>query len=247
MASQHYKKIAAHIRDAIDTGRLNIGDELPSEAELCEQFGSSRGPVRQAMMLLRTEGMISTGRGRRSTVLARSASGSFDSTVSITAWLETHGQKPGQQTLLMARQPADEEIAEQLRLDPGSHVVTLRRLRTADGEPCAIECIHLPVDIGRHILDLDTDRESVYRHLVSRDIVVDNLSRCVTATAADSEQAKLLNIEVGEPLLRIRLSASDQYGQLISYADHLFPAENLALSLNTVRDTPSPACFTPVA
>ena len=85
MASQHYQKIAAHIREAINNGHLQTGDELPSEAELCEQFGSSRGPVRQAMMLLRTEGMISTGRGRRSTVLARSASGSFGSSVSITA------------------------------------------------------------------------------------------------------------------------------------------------------------------
>lgn len=243
MASQRYQKIAAHIREAINNGHLQTGDELPSEAELCEQFGSSRGPVRQAMMLLRTEGMISTGRGRRSTVLARSASGSFDSSVSITAWLESHGLIPGQQTLLLARQPADEEIADHLRIDPGAHVITLRRLRTADDEPIAIETIYFPVEIGRHILDLDTDTESVYRHLVERDIVVDNLARCISATVAWEEQAELLSIGVGEPLLRVRMAASDQYGRIISFTDHCFPAENLTLSLNTVRGTPSPACF----
>lgn len=246
MASQHYQKIAAHIREAINNGQLETGDELPSEAELCEQFGSSRGPVRQAMMLLRTEGMISTGRGRRSTVLARSASGSFDSSVSITAWLESHGLTPGQQTLLLARQPADEEIADHLRIDPGAHVITLRRLRTADDEPIAIETIYFPVEIGRHILDLDTDTESVYRHLVERDIIVDSLARCISATVAQEEQAELLGIGVGEPLLRVRMAASDQYGRIISFADFLFPAGNLTLSLNTVRGTPSPACFSPL-
>ena len=243
MASQRYQKIAAHIREAINNGQLQTGAELPSEAELCEQFGSTRGLVRQAMMLLRTEGMISTGRGRRSTVLARSASGSFDSSVSITAWLESHGLTPGQQTLLLARQPADEESADHLRIDPGAHVITLRRLRTADDEPIAIEIIYFPVEIGRHILDLDTDTESVYRHLVERDIVVDNLARCISATVAREEQAELLGSGVGEPLLRGRMAASDQYGRIIFFADHCFPAENLTLSLNTVRGTPSPACF----
>jgi len=246
MASQHYQKIADHIRDAINNGNLAPGDELPSEAELCEQFGSSRGPVRQAMMLLRTEGMISTGRGRRSTVLARSSRKSFDSAVSITAWLKAHNQTPGQQTLLLARQPADEGVAAYLRLEPGTHLITLRRLRTADERPVAIETLFFPVEIGRHILDLDTDSESVYAHLVERDIIVDNISRCITATVADAEQAELLQVAEGDPLLRVRMSTADQYGRIISYGDHLFPAENLSLSLNTVRGTPSPACLTPV-
>ena len=39
MASQRYEKIAAHIREAINNGQLQTGDELPSEAELCEQIG----------------------------------------------------------------------------------------------------------------------------------------------------------------------------------------------------------------
>ncbi|MDO5513333.1 GntR family transcriptional regulator [Corynebacterium sp.] len=246
MAPQHYQKIASHIREAIDDGRLQTGDELPSEAELCAQFGSSRGPVRQAMMMLRTEGLISTGRGRRSTVLARSSNCSFDTSLSITSWLEAHGHTPGQQTLLLARQPADNDAATHLRLEAGAHLIVLRRLRTANDMPVAIETTYFPVDIGRHVLDFDTDNGSVYKHLLARNVTVDNLAQFVSATVAEQEQAELLNIAVGDPLLRLRMTTSDQYGQLISYADHYFPAEHLALSLNAVRGTPSPAHFSPV-
>lgn len=246
MPPQHYRRIAEHLRSAINNGQLKTGDELPSEAELCEQFGSSRGPVRQAMMLLRTEGMISTGRGRRSTVLATSGGSDFDSTLSITSWLRSFGHTPGQRTLLLARQPADEVVADFLRLAEGDHVITLRRLRLADGAPFALESIHFPLPIGRHLLDVDTDSTSVLAHLAEQGIVVDNLSRCISATVATEEQAELLGISPGAPLLRIRMTASDQYGQLISYADNLFLGENLALSLNTVRGTPSPARLAPV-
>lgn len=246
MPPQHYQKIAQHLREAINSGRLNTGDELPSEAELCEQFGSSRGPVRQAMMLLRTEGMISTGRGRRSTVLARSDNNDFDSTISISAWLRYFGYTPGQRTLFLARKPADETTAGHLRITPGEHVVTLRRLRLADDRPFAIERTYFPVPVGRHILDADTDTTSIMETLTANDIVVDNLSRCLNAVVATEEDANLLDIRPGDPLMRIRISGSDQYGQIIFFADNLFLAENLTLSLNTVRGTPSSARLTPV-
>lgn len=246
MPPQHYQKIAEHLREAINSGRLTTGDELPSEAELCEQFGSSRGPVRQAMMLLRTEGMISTGRGRRSTVLARSGNNDFDSSISLSSWLRFYGYAPGQRTLLLARQPADEATAGHLRITPGEHVVTLHRLRLADDRPFAIECTHFPVPVGRHVLNADTDAVSIMEHLADNDIIVDNLTRCITAVVATEEDANLLDIRPGDPLMRIRISASDQYGQIIFFADNLFLAENLTLSLNTVRGTPSSARLTPV-
>jgi len=118
-------------------------------------------------MLLRTEGMISTGRGRRSTVLARSDNNDFDSTISISAWLRYFGYTPGQRTLFLARKPADETTAGHLRITPGDHIVTLRRLRLADDRPFAIERTYFPVPVGRHILDADGDIVAHIRPLIS--------------------------------------------------------------------------------
>lgn len=66
---QQHIKIAEHLRGRILSGEIPAGSLLPSEAELCEEFDTSRGPVRQALASLRTEGFISSGRGRRSVVL----------------------------------------------------------------------------------------------------------------------------------------------------------------------------------
>ena len=66
---QQHEKIAEYLRKEIRDGTYEPGDTLPSEAELCAQFDSSRGPVRQAMSTLRSEGLISSGRGRRSVAL----------------------------------------------------------------------------------------------------------------------------------------------------------------------------------
>ena len=82
--TQQHSIIADYLRNLIRGKDLSPGDFLPSEAELCAQFSSSRGPVRQAVAALRSEGLISSGRGRRSVVLGRFTSESFDSIFSLS-------------------------------------------------------------------------------------------------------------------------------------------------------------------
>ena len=46
---QQHEEIADYLRDEIFAGHIPAGESLPSEVELCEQFNTSRGPVRQAV------------------------------------------------------------------------------------------------------------------------------------------------------------------------------------------------------
>ena len=131
--TQQHSKIADYLRGLIRSKQLAPGDFLPSEAELCEQFSSSRGPVRQAVAALRSEGLISSGRGRRSVVLGRFTSESFDSIFSVTHWLRERGFEPGAKTLWLARCPAPEKVANFLRIAEGDPVVFVHRVRSANG------------------------------------------------------------------------------------------------------------------
>ena len=58
------KKVAQEIESAINSHKLNVNDKLPTEFELCEQFGVSRTALREALQLLSAKGLISIEKGR---------------------------------------------------------------------------------------------------------------------------------------------------------------------------------------
>jgi GntR family transcriptional repressor for pyruvate dehydrogenase complex len=57
------KKIADEIEKAILNKKLIVGDKLPSEHELCEQFGVSRTSVREAVKILITQDIVEVKKG----------------------------------------------------------------------------------------------------------------------------------------------------------------------------------------
>lgn len=59
-----YQRVAADLRDQIRTGRLKPGDQLPSAARLQEIYGVGSTAIRNAMLLLRTEGLIEGHQGK---------------------------------------------------------------------------------------------------------------------------------------------------------------------------------------
>ncbi len=70
-------EIVAHIAGQIQRGELQPGDRLPSERELCAQFGVSRTVVREAQSQLKSDGVIETKRGSGAYVLERDQRQSF--------------------------------------------------------------------------------------------------------------------------------------------------------------------------
>ena len=62
-----YERVERWIRGAIGEGRINPGEKLPSESQLCQQFGVSRNAVRQAIRNLVHEGWVDRGRRPQAT------------------------------------------------------------------------------------------------------------------------------------------------------------------------------------
>jgi GntR family transcriptional regulator, transcriptional repressor for pyruvate dehydrogenase complex len=58
-----YMQIYNQILSEIQLGSFKIGDKLPAERELCEQFGVSRAPIRQALSALELNGIIYSRQG----------------------------------------------------------------------------------------------------------------------------------------------------------------------------------------
>lgn len=63
-----YRQLASRIREAIASGELQPGEKLPAEGTICELTGASRTAVREAMSVLKNEGLIITRNGRASRI-----------------------------------------------------------------------------------------------------------------------------------------------------------------------------------
>jgi GntR family transcriptional regulator len=204
MAESHHATIAADLRARISSGALAPGAAVPSEAELSAEFGVSRGTVRQALSALRSEGLITGGRGRRPVVARPALSQSFDQMVSFTAWAQRLGRVPGARTLELARRPCSAPVAVALGLEPRTPVFEYTRLRLIDGEPVMVEQCTFVEDVGRLLLDFDLDGGSVYGQLSARGIALAEAEQEISAVGAGAELAELLGVARRTPLLQVR-------------------------------------------
>lgn len=240
MTLQQHEIIANYLRDEIASGRRSPGDPLPSESELCAQFSSSRGPVRQAMSTLRNEGLISSGRGRRSVVLESIRTQPFDSVISFTQWCNESGVTPGQKTQWMVRKPADKPVADALEIAEGEPIVSLLRLRTMNGVPVMLERLTYPLWVGQHVLNFDPDSGSIYQRIIDCGVDIHHATRAIDAIAAPAEDASLLGVKEGSPLLRMYRRAFTRDGVPIEASDDRYLPSRARFSLTSVRGNPSP-------
>src|SRR4029450_11132124 len=119
------------------------GALLPSERLLAERYGVARATVTQAVEGLVSRGLVYRVHGSGTFV----AEPKFRQPLTLTSFTEdmrARGMTPGSVVRSQAVVPASEVVARHLALVPGSPVVHLERVRTADGEPMALERTHLP-------------------------------------------------------------------------------------------------------
>ena len=162
-----YHQLGDTIRRAIRDGGLVPGTRLPSEMEIAGQVGISRPTVRQAIHQLTQEGLLVRRRGLGTFVREQKAVHRLDEIGSFSEAMKRLGLKPGARLLARRVIPAPRAVAEMLSIPAGTPVVTLRRLRTADGEPILLNTAYLPADLVPHLLARDLTG-SLYRLLESR-------------------------------------------------------------------------------
>lgn len=146
-----YEEIADHLRDLVD--RAGPGERLPSEAELCEQFGVSRMTARHAVQRVEAEGLIERRRGAGTFVRSRPVPRDLGSPLSFSENVRARGMEPTNQTLEWGRitPTADERSA--LGLGNDEEAFVLERLRCADDVPMALERAVMSEELGSSIAD----------------------------------------------------------------------------------------------
>lgn len=132
------------LRQAITGGTFRPGSQLPTEAELCEMLGVSRTVVREALRVLQEEGLVARRHGVGTFVRNRPILKNLNFNFGITEMIDSAGLKAGTSHLAIQKETADEEKAEYLRVPVGTPLITVERVRTADGRPVVYSLDTLP-------------------------------------------------------------------------------------------------------
>jgi GntR family transcriptional regulator len=236
METPLHERVASDLRARILSGELAVGASVPSEAELCLQWGGSRGPVRQALTTLRAEGLISGGRGRRPTVQRRQVAQPFDSFLSFSRWAQMIGLPPGQHTVEIARRPATADVAAHLEIEPGEPVVQLLRQRLLGGEAVMVERTTFVRSWGSLLFEHDPDAGSIYEHLIGQGLRVGEARHTIDAVAADNDDRDLLGVELGAPLLREVRVARTVDGDAFEFSDDRYRPDRVTFTIDNAPE-----------
>jgi GntR family transcriptional regulator len=213
--------IQKSIRTAIAELVLQPGTALPSERELSEALAVSRTSVRKAMERLVDEGLLIRRQGAR-TEIARRFEKPLSSLSSFSEDMRSRGLVPGMIWIVREVATASPSEVMALNLSIGSSVSRLKRVRTGDGRPMAIEHAVIPV---QYLRDPAAVTSSLYDVLEENGHRPARALQRLRAAVANSEEARLLDLTPGAPLLLAERRCFDPDGTPVEFTQTRYCGE----------------------
>ena len=132
-----YRQIELALRARLAT--MRPGERLPSDADLCSEFGVSRMTARNAMQRLAADGLVERISGRGSFAMERPMHRNAYRLLAFSHEMERQGREPRSRPLAREIRRATDAEAAQLRIEFGSPIAEIRRVRLADEIPMVVE------------------------------------------------------------------------------------------------------------
>lgn len=194
-----YYQLAQILSDQIASGTLKSNDQLPTEDELSERYGLSRGTVREAIRLLENDGLVRRERGRGTFVSVIAKSSSLFSLMPFSEAMRRQNRVPSTRVLKATTFPATMEVAEQLDIEVGRATVHIVRLRLADNQPVVYEERYLARSLCPQLMDEDLSENSIHTLIVFKyGVPLVKMAHTVEAGSLTVEQAARLQANPGE-------------------------------------------------
>jgi len=225
-----YLQIEQRIRRAITLGDLAPMSRVSSELELASIFGVSRMTARKAIDRLVAEGLLFRRQGKGTFVAQPKIAHGLSTQLSFGAAMTGLGLVLSTTVLQHGMSPAPAEVASALGIVPGGSTVYIRRLRIVETEPAAIHTSYLPGGFGA-ILDADL-RGSLTSAMADVGARVDNSRDSVEAVLASADEAEVLGVETGSPLLMIE-GVAFAAGTPVRYTKALYRGDRFKFSVDT--------------
>ena len=240
-ATPLYIQIKDRLQQQIEAGVFAVGERLPSERELSDEYHVSRMTARQALQLLQQSGLTRSQVGK-GTYVSRKIDQDLRELTSFTQEMANKGLRPTSRVLHAAVRAADAETAVRLSVPLGDEIVVLTRLRMANEKPIAIETAHLRHALCPGILaGHDFASESLYQVLQGQyGVRLVWARQVIAARMPDTSEQKTLGLRARIPVLSLVRVTFDEHDQPIEYVRSCYHGERYQLH-TVLRDLGQPA------
>lgn len=238
--SPRYMQVYSSLYQWIAQGHYAPGARLEPESKLCDMFGVSRITVRKAIGMLVERGLLRTEQGK-GTFVARDNPG-----LAVRADMDQRIQRAKNlvrtsrtERLTIETVEATEDVAADLELEAGAEVLRASYVRVLPEMRIGYVDSHIPAQLGIELTPEDFLSNTLLTILEDKGVTLSGVDHLIGATLADDRLARLLAIDVGAPLVRIKMIMLDTervpverviaYFRADHYEHHMFMARSTAI------------------
>ncbi|MFD0686841.1 GntR family transcriptional regulator [Actinomadura fibrosa] len=214
------------------------GGALPAEADLVREFGTSRNTVREALDLLRAEGLVERCPGVGTLAVAEKYPHGLERLLGLAETLREHGEVANEVRMTGLIMPS-REIRSRLRVPEGEPVVYIERLRRLNGLPLSLDLTYVSRDLGEPLLAEDLAHNDIF--VLLEGIAGQPLGRAdvtLEAVNADPHSAATLDAPRGTALLMLERLTHLADGRPVDLEYIRFRGDRITMSGSMSRTPP---------
>jgi len=213
-----YLQVSEWIRGNIYKGDLTTGDRVPSENQIMDMLGVSRGTVKKAVTMLVNEGLLVQVQGKGTYVKSENISYSLgEGLLSFAESLESQHLHFETEVIESRMDTASKLVASRLGIELGAPILYLKRVRSVEGEKVMlienrINMAHCP-----GIENVDFNKNNLFP-------TVERLSGKKIASSESRYAAKIIGAERGH-YLEVHEDAPVLHLEQVVYFENSIPLE----------------------
>jgi GntR family transcriptional regulator len=155
--------------------------------------------------------------------------------------MRRRGMTAGSKTIELRETHAGAAVGRALNVSPDSRVVLIRRLRLADGEPMALETLHVPADRVPGLTREALENASFYELLEKEyGVVIASGVQSIEPTVTNDEESELLGVPLHSPAFLFERTSRTVTGETVEFVRSLYRGDRyrLVAELSQRRDRP---------
>ena len=235
VGQQQYLRVIEIMKENIKSGIYKENDRLPYDYELAQEFNVTQTTLRKALTILEDEEVLTRQHGVGLFINPKPIfTSGIEQLESVSTMIENAGMEPG--TIFMDVSDTDltdECITQYFDIAEDEKLVTIKRVRTADGEP-VVYCVDNL--LSKYIPNETNELFSISMFDAieqSGDVRIVQAIAHIEPVGYDEEASSILRCGVDVPLLVLKQRHYTDDGEMVLYSKNYFRADKF--SFHVVR------------